>query len=202
MAKFSTVHDADDHSGVTGYTDLLDETAHDALDHTGLTGVGGGGGIDSGTSFPGSPSDNDLFYHETNDLLYFYDGTRWLTTTLYEHHLGTVSNVTGTVDIWTAVWAADYDQYLVDWRLAMNASGLSGSAYWIADLYTPTTALGSVVATLNNSTSTSNETTRHKGAIGALLGTNKNGIVVEFRKTGSPGGLWAGGILTYRLVGA
>lgn len=44
MAKFSTVHDADDHSGVSGYSDLLDETAHDALDHTGLTGVGGAGG--------------------------------------------------------------------------------------------------------------------------------------------------------------
>lgn len=43
MAKFSTVHNADDHTGVTGYSGLLDETAHDALDHTGLTGVGGGG---------------------------------------------------------------------------------------------------------------------------------------------------------------
>jgi hypothetical protein len=36
-----------------------------------------------GTSFPGSPATNDRFYRTDRSLEYFYDGTRWLTTTLY-----------------------------------------------------------------------------------------------------------------------
>lgn len=43
MAKFSTVHDADDHTGVTDLFDAA-STDHDAHDHTGVPGVGGGGG--------------------------------------------------------------------------------------------------------------------------------------------------------------
>lgn len=43
MAKFSTVHDADDHTGVTGLFTAV-ATDHDAHDHTGVPGVGGGSG--------------------------------------------------------------------------------------------------------------------------------------------------------------
>lgn len=45
----------------------------------------GGGGISTGTSFPGSPSDNDLFYRTDLDMLFFYNSasTHWLSVNLY-----------------------------------------------------------------------------------------------------------------------
>ena len=63
------------------------ETVHATIDHTGITGVGGGG-IATGTSFPGGPSTNDLFYRTDRALLYYYDGTRWLTLNEYSLTLG------------------------------------------------------------------------------------------------------------------
>lgn len=44
MAKFSTVHDADDHTGVSDLFDAV-ETDHDSHDHTGVPGVGGASSI-------------------------------------------------------------------------------------------------------------------------------------------------------------
>jgi hypothetical protein len=46
-------------------------------------------GLVSGTSFPGSPSSGDIFYHTSRGIEYFYDGTRWLSTQIlflsFEH---------------------------------------------------------------------------------------------------------------------
>lgn len=39
----------------------------------------GSGGYDEGSSFPGSPATGDKFYRTDRNILYFYDGTRWLT---------------------------------------------------------------------------------------------------------------------------
>lgn len=181
---------------------LLTPDGHDSRDHSTVPGVVGGGGLASGTTFPGSPSTDDLFYRTDRDLLYYYDGTRWLTVNLYSQPLGNVANISATTDHWNPVWTDDYDMWVVDWRLSMNASGLSGSAYWIADLYYPdAAALGSIVATANMSADASNATVKKKVAVGALVGTGKDGVLVEYRKQGSPGGLWAGSMLTYRLAG-
>ena len=38
-----------------------------------------------GASFPGSPTTNDLYYRTDLAGWYYYDGTRWLSTTLYQH---------------------------------------------------------------------------------------------------------------------
>lgn len=37
----------------------------------------------SGTAFPGSPATNDLFFRTDRGLLYYYDGSRWLTVSEY-----------------------------------------------------------------------------------------------------------------------
>lgn len=200
MAKFSDVHDADDHSGVTGYSDLLDETAHDLLDHTGLTGVGGGG-LASGTSFPGSPSTGDLF-HRTDlaPALWRYNGTRWLCTCLHEHHLGNSVNISGTTDHYTPNIHAD--MWLVNFIVSMEAaSGLSGSAYWTADLFTKDAGvLSAAIATFNIQSGANANMIRGSVAINALLAAGEDGFLLEFRKTSTPGNLWGGAILTYHLV--
>ena len=43
-----------------------------------------GGGVAAGTSMPGSPSAGDLFWRTDENILYTYDGTRWVSATLYE----------------------------------------------------------------------------------------------------------------------
>jgi hypothetical protein len=40
---------------------------------------GGGSGYPEATSFPGSPTTGDKLYRTDRNILYFYDGTRWLT---------------------------------------------------------------------------------------------------------------------------
>lgn len=47
----------------------------------------GGGGGGGGTSFPASPALNERFYRTDQDLEYFWNGTYWLTTTLYREAL-------------------------------------------------------------------------------------------------------------------
>lgn len=118
MATFSSVHDVADHTGIPGVGGSLtvqDEgtplaTGATTIDFVGAgvtaTGAGatktitipGGGGITSGTSFPGSPSDNDLFFR--TDLpcgLYRYEstGTMWLCASQHDLPL-TVRAVVGT----------------------------------------------------------------------------------------------------------
>jgi hypothetical protein len=47
-------------------------------DGSGQVTIDTGGGIDSGTSFPGSPSTGDVFYRTDLMEMAFYDGTRWV----------------------------------------------------------------------------------------------------------------------------
>lgn len=214
-------HSSIDHTGITGVGGSLtvqDEgsplsTAATTLNFTGagVTASGTGatktitipsGGISSGTSNPGGPSNNDLFYRTDLDLFIFYDGTRWLTVTLYEHFLGQWNNRTTADSSNTAVWAADFDQYLVDFRgVMLTAASSSGTAYWQLDLYTPDgTTLGSAVATFNNQSATNNSYDRKKATIGALLGTGKDGFVLDLVKVTTPGAFYGGAMVTYRLV--
>lgn len=157
----------------------------------------------SGTSFPGSPATNDLFFRTDRGLLYFYDGTRWLTTTLYTHHLPNADNIGGTTNtLIAAVWLADYDMYVQDLYATMYASGLSGSAYWTLNLYYfDGGTQGSAIASVTNQSGTSSSFERKKATINALIGTAKDNIAVTWVKTSTPGNLFAGAFLTYRLVG-
>jgi hypothetical protein len=163
----------------------------------------GGGGVDSGTSFPGSPANNDIFYRTDRDILYFYDGTRWLTVNLFTDQVGFWSNVSAGTTAQSPVWTDAYDQYLVDFRAVMyTSSGSSGSAYWRIDLYTPDgTTLGSTVASVNNASATNASYDRKTASIGALLGTGKDGFVADLVKVTTPGTFYGGCMVTYRLVG-
>ena len=62
---------------------------HDTYDHTGIPGVPASGSFPAGSSFPGSPSTNDLFFHTTYGMIFKWDGTRWVTVTLYTQPLDT-----------------------------------------------------------------------------------------------------------------
>lgn len=190
------------HPFVSGKSDGGDATlvrpSNWNADHTGTLAQP----IATGTSFPGGPSTSDLFYRTDRNLLYYYDGTRWLTVTLYEHHCHQVNGISATSDGWTATWEEDYDVWVVDFLVSMESSSLTGSAYWTASLYFKDgSTLGSAITSVNNLSGTNNSMTRKKSSVNALMGTAKDAILVEYTKTSTPGVLYAGAMLTYRLVG-
>jgi hypothetical protein len=169
-------------------------------------GTPGGGGIDSGTSFPGSPSTNDLFFRTDRGLIYYYDGTRWLTVTLYTQTIESQRVVTPLSSgnfFETAVWTEDYDQYIVDFRATVYVlTTNTGSAYWTLNLNSlDGGAAATLLVSVNTSAISANAWTRLKGTVNALLGTGKDGIEAEFTTTGSPGTLYVSSMVTYRLVG-
>jgi hypothetical protein len=181
------------------------ETVHDALDHTGLTGVGGAG-YDEGTSFPVSPTTGDKFFHNTYDMLFFYDGTRWLTTTLYREQMGfntAAHTVAGNIAR-MAPWHTTFDLWLETFYATTFVSTTnSGSAYWNLTLQKANAAdAKTTIVTFNTSTHTVNNWTTTETAIGALLvpATYKE-VDVQTLKTSTPGGLFCSLHVTYRLVG-
>lgn len=183
------------------------ETVHDTFDHSGLTGVGGGG-YDEGTSFPVSPSTGDKFFHNTLDLLFFYDGAQWLTTTLYRETLAFGSGVHPLVNNGNiarfATWHSTFDLWLEDFYAStFVATTNTGAAFWTVVLQKANAADAKTsVATFNTSAHTVNNWTTTETSIGALLvpATYKE-LDVQGTKTGAPGNLFYAFAVSYRLVG-
>lgn len=165
-------------------------------------------GVPSGTGFPGGPSDNDLFYRTDRDLLYFYDGTRWLTVTLYDLPIPLTDAATLPISATsacriTAPHAAVYDLWIQDFQTAFQVVGgtaLSASHKWVLTLVkSPAeTTIGTITID-----SGSLNVWRDSGqiAIDALLGTTQFAIAVVATKTGTPGTLFFMPTITYRMVG-
>lgn len=156
-----------------------------------------------GTSFPVSPSTNDLFYRTDLGLLCFYDGARWLTTSEYSvvFPLQTFASTTNAI---AAPFRGGYPVYIT--RVA-------------TEYYVPTTNNAGNRWTIlyrgvNQSYASTN--TIHgiysdaPGAgVYALDDSAPNGTVAlayyafvdyTFTKTGSPGNLSIAFTMTYRLI--
>jgi hypothetical protein len=169
------------------------------------TALGGGSGtnLNPGTSFPGTPATNTLCFRTDRGILYFYNGTRWLSVHLYEHYLGQAAGISATTQYHTTVWTATYDVWVEDLIATMYCgSGLSGSAYWTLEVYHPDGASsGSVIASVNNTSGTNAEWVRKAATIDALMGTGVDDIYLQALKTSTPGSLYFGAMYLYRLVG-
>ena len=188
---------------------LIDETAHDALDHTGLTGVGGGGGgISSGTSFPGTPSDNDLYYRTDRDLLYYYNlgATNWLTVNQFDTAVANKTALTATTvpAIYIPI-SGTYSLWITEWYIITNVGGTNdGSKYWDLKLYksdsaASTTLIGSGLTT---SADTAGTWYNHVETIGAAVVPASFPLVrVDVTKVSTPGSLAWGMGYRFRLVG-
>jgi hypothetical protein len=174
MTTFSDVHDATDHTGLPGVssgavaTDSIWDAAGDlavgsgantaakltkGADGTVLSVVAGalawaapaGGGVDVGTSFPGSPADDDLYYR--SDLpcgLYRYEstGTKWLCSTLHDTPWSVRNAIaTGGIGSTTASMGnaptlmSDGDMWVEDLigSLFVNTTN-TGAAYWTIEV--------------------------------------------------------------------
>lgn len=182
---------------------------HEEIDHTGLPGVGGGGGIDSGTAFPGGPSTGDLFFRTDRGLLYYYDGTRWLTMQMFREpfaaEASALASHTGNDTVGRLPpWHTTHDLWLDTFYAVVRVSTTNnGSNYWTVALdkvdaaNSPTT-----IASFDTTADSANTWITKSVAIGAALtpATYKS-FRVALTITSSPGSLIAACALTYRLIG-
>jgi hypothetical protein len=162
-----------------------------------------------GTSFPGTPSNDDLFYRTDRDLLYFYNGTRWLTVTLHEFPMfggsdalmpfsATQSGIraaapsAGVYDLWLENYQASF--YVV------AGTALSASHKWTCVLNKAPSDTSVATITIDSG-SLNVHRTSGQVSIGALLGTSFFTLYVTTTKTGTPGNLYFHPTVTYRMVG-
>jgi hypothetical protein len=164
-----------------------------------------GSGIPSGTSFPVSPSLDDLFHRTDRDLIYFYDGTRWLTVNEYE--ITPSQQALFPVAAATALlrWPVrqDYSMYLV--RLdcvTFVTTTNSGAHYWTCTLKRRDAANNNTdIGNFNTSADTPSNWVNHTIAINAVLDSSARELNLDILNTGSPGTIYVPSTLIYRLVG-
>jgi hypothetical protein len=195
---------------------ILVKTGTNTWQFTVLGGAsGGGGGYDEGTSFPGSPSTDDKFYRTDRNLLYFYDGTRWLTVQQYQIALTPLSAFPANKSVTTAdvisgvpMYSGGYDFWMEDFICTtFVVTTNDGTKFWTVSLKKEAVAGGGATAITNFSTGTAPDTpsqwTNHTVAIDALLGTNIAFLSVDITKTSTPGNIYVmvGSAVIGRLVG-
>lgn len=171
-------------------------------------------GINSGTSFPVSPTDREIFYRTDRDILYFYDlaNTRWLSVQLYREQIAmlpsslTPVSTSGIAVGRLAPWHTTYDLWCEDfWFAAGISTTNNGSNYWTFALkkYTPNLGASVTMASRNTSADTVGVTATAQVAIDALLTPGSyNFMQVEATKTGAPDVFSIAAMaMSYRLVG-
>ncbi len=163
------------------------------------------GGVPSGSgSFPGGPSTDDLYYRTDRHLLYYYDGTRWLTVSEYTLESEADNQTTNTGGHYLAIPSAT-DIYLETVTVAVYVVTTNdGSHYWTitankVDIATGSnTSLGGV----NTSADTHDHLTPHVITVNAVVAmATYSGFITSWAKTSTPGALYVGSTYKFRLVG-
>jgi len=165
--------------------------------------MGNGAAIwNAGTSFPGSKATNDRYFRTDLGLEFYWDGTRWLSTTLYELPLVWGVNESGQTNKTSAI-ANDLAAYLVDafvtWYVATTNDG---SKYWTFQFFSTAgsntdTNRGSAISTAAGSASVYTSSTV---AIGVALTTASIKVGVSNIPTGAVGNVYWGPMIRYRKI--
>lgn len=224
-----------DHTGLTGAggsvaTDAIWDAAGDLAVGSGANTAaklakGNAGGVlamgnsaviwNAGTSFPASKATGDRYWRTDLSLEAFWDGTRWLTTTLYWLSLAgdrdgfstaiqngnPIASATSAGTLSRAsLWHSDFALWLVNlYGETFTSATNNGSNYWI---FTATGAITTTAyGTFNTSADTAATHTGHKVAINAAAGSTERAITFGYSKTGTPGDCYAAVAgITYRLI--
>lgn len=171
---------------------------------------GGGSGYPSGTSFPGSPTTNDQFYRTDRNILYYYNGTIWLSVIEYSLSIVAQALIPITTSNSAVIYGAcrtDYQVYVT--KLIFNTFTLSPSDatnYWTMQLQTrpstlPDTAVNVTGALISTQSDTANITSPHFVVVNQSIPTTKSLFQFAITKVASPGNLFPFPDVLYRLIG-
>lgn len=180
------------------------ETSHATLDHTGLTGVGGSG-VSAGTSNPGSPSTNDLFYRTDLGRLIFYDGTRWLTVQQYRDPMNPEVALPVSATSVFARWIGSdgtQDYWIEKIEFMTYHASITGTNFWDIQAVKGTAAESesNVGGNPVTSSDTSSNWTRHDQTVGAALGTTNRYIRAIATRHASGTALYVKASVVYREI--
>lgn len=163
----------------------------------------------SGTAFPAGPATGDHCYRTDRNIEYFYDGTRWLSTTLYSMATPTTGFSATAILLQELLTPESTDKWIenvyVTPLIAAGGTDLDASNNWVGGLFKfgtggAGTSIGTF-ATIDSGASGGGYRTPITYAVNALLGLTYSGIRITWTKTGTPGQLTAPVAVTYRLVG-
>jgi len=179
-----------------------------------LTVMDGVVGWNGATSMPGSPTTGQRVWRSDLALECYYDGTRWLSTTLYFMPMSgpfdgqTTAAQNGypipatfgtTVLSRLSLWNDDFEPWLVKLygETYTNATN-NGSHYWIFSLS------GAVTATAYGNFTTAADTagvhTGHETALNVAAGSTERGLILTQTRTGTPGTSYCPTSVSYRLI--
>lgn len=164
----------------------------------------------SGTSFPASPATNELFYRTDLQLLFFYDGTRWLTVHEYRETLYRVDSVTGSSAPTYAnanPTVANLDMWVTAFTGSTYATGITGSTYWTINLQLYATSDGNphdfgTPVQISTVGDTSGQITLHTVAVNqSVHAATYQALAVQLTKVSTPGNFSGTFAYRYRLIG-
>lgn len=156
----------------------------------------------SGTSMPGSPVTGQRITRTDLGMDFSFDGTRWLSTTLYREPIGHGETAQGTATAgvylrgragWSPTFSDVWITTIYCWTLVTGTN--DGSHF-----YTMTVYGGSSLGSFTTAADTVGTGTTHNIAVNALLGTNYE-YEVSVGKTSTPGNCFVEASVAYRIVG-
>jgi hypothetical protein len=159
-----------------------------------------------GTSFPGSPTSDDLFYRSDLNMWFFYDGTRWLSTQVFVVSSSTEANATSyfiasstsknrvmvasmVTPFGTDVWI---EAIALGIAISSGGTALSGSHKWVLDFMVDNAAIPATsLASISIDSGSSGIFKSYSVDVGALRGAAATNPVISMNitKTGTPGDL-------------
>lgn len=169
-------------------------------------GVGGNPTItpSSGSSNPGSPTTNDLFFRTDLGLWIYYDGTRWLSAQLFTQDLRNADSllpVTATLNLRAPhPFGGLYGVYVERASITSFPTAATAANYFTGQFIavdgTSNTNLGSTISTQND---TINSWTTKGVSVGVVLSSAYDYFQLGLTETGTASSFILGA-LTYRLI--
>jgi len=149
-------------------------------------------GLKAGTSFPGSPSDGDLFFRSDTRILYEYNSTvsRWLSVDRkYVPFSGSrVLNGTSGFTGIPGFWLLFEDVYVESWVTLIRTAGTNdGSNFWTVQLQKQSPAQASTtISSFNTASDTVSNNVIHNVSIAAIIAAASFPcLFVNLSKTGA-----------------
>ena len=165
-----------------------------------LSMINAGVAWNSGTSFPASKATGDRYWRTDLGMEFYWDGTRWVTTTLYSVPVATqtLAMTVGGYSASTTLRVADphptLSCYVVNfWAGTYVITTNDAAKYWTLALGG---VAGSTISTVSNATAA---LVLESAAVGAVVAPT-GWIQCDITKVSTPGALFTTPQMSYRLI--
>jgi hypothetical protein len=163
----------------------------------------------AGTAFPVSPATNDRFFRTDLSMEFFWNGTRWLSTTLFERELRNTEAGAGRAQPYAATQGSAMrgglpnsslwlERVVIPFIVSSGGTALSGSHKWDVDFLLDPSATTVGTTTINSGAS--NTWREANTAIGVVVAATDFEVSMTITKTGTPGDLRVFPQFMYRRI--